>query len=101
MRVAYSFAKAHHCLPRGGRNGSPSAVRIIGSDHEKRGLPLVGEVDLKPGEGIAGITCGGGGYGEAREPDDEAELRDYVDGLISPEAARDVCRLELVDKAGD
>jgi N-methylhydantoinase B len=102
MRVAYS-AEAHHHPPRGvrgGRDGSPSAVRIIGSDGEERDLPLVGEVDLKPGERIVGITCGGGGYGEVRERDPEAVMRDYVEGLISPEAARDVYGLEFVDEAG-
>jgi N-methylhydantoinase B len=55
-------------------------------------------VELRDGERIVSITCGGGGYGPPAEREPEAVRRDVVEGWISAERARAVYRVALTDE---
>jgi N-methylhydantoinase B len=61
-------------------------------------LPALGMVELRDGERIVSITCGGGGYGPPAEREPEAVRRDVVEGWISAERARAVYRVALTDE---
>ena len=63
-------------------------------------------VSLEPGDVISYRTCGGGGYGPARERDPQAVLVDVRDGKVSVDRACDVYGVVIdpdtwsVDEAG-
>ena len=58
-------------------------------------------LDLVPGDVISVRTCGGGGYGPPEERDPERVLRDVLQGKVSPERARDIYRVAIVDRRVD
>ena len=75
----------------GGQNGAPGYVIINpGTDREQRYDTMVSNLDLKPGDVVRIEAPGGGGVGDPRERDRERVLGDLEDGLISPQAAREV-----------
>ena len=61
-------------------------------------LPSLGIAELKDGERIISITCGGGGYGPPTERDPKQVERDVQEGWITPQRARDVYRVALNER---
>ena len=47
------------------------------------------------------MSPGGGGYGPAEKRDPSEVLDDVREGLVSPEEARDIYAVALVEDAGD
>lgn len=74
-----------------GQHGAAGRIRI---GHDGAGLPGKGEVRVKAGETLVFETPGGGGFGSPKDRDKEDVLRDLKDGLISPEAAREIYGVE-------
>lgn len=54
---------------------------------ERSEIPIVGRLDLQPGQRIVSVTPGGGGYGDPFTRDPEAVADDVREQRISPEAA--------------
>ncbi|WP_299614051.1 hydantoinase B/oxoprolinase family protein [uncultured Tateyamaria sp.] len=75
---------------RGRGGGGAGACGRIRIGHDGPDLPGKGEVRVKAGETLVFETPGGGGFGAPQERGRDDVLRDLRDGLISPEAARDV-----------
>jgi N-methylhydantoinase B len=75
----------------GGQAGAPGRIRI-GEDGAD--LPSKGEWRIDPGQTLIFETPGGGGHGDPRDRDRKAVDLDLEDGLISPEAARDIYGLD-------
>lgn len=71
----------------GGQEGAAGRIRIGEDGHD---LPGKGEVRVPAGETLVFKTPGGGGYGDPLERSREAVQRDLDEGLISPDAARDL-----------
>ena len=71
----------------GGGNGKLAQYQLI-SDGGIRSLPSKGTLEVKAGERVRVETCGGGGYGPAKEREPERVLEDVRDGKISLERAR-------------
>ena len=67
----------------GGRAGAPREHRINGRPVDPRG-----RLELAPGDRIALIEAGGGGYGDPHDRDPERVRRDVANGFVSPDAAR-------------
>jgi N-methylhydantoinase B len=89
MTVAYSV-EAHHNPPRGvrgGHDGQPTNVWKQGADGERVEVPLVGAIELAPGERIVSVSSGGGGYGDPLERDPALVLADVLEGWVSRERA--------------
>ncbi|CAM5591142.1 N-methylhydantoinase B [Aquamicrobium terrae] len=74
-----------------GRKGELEVHTLAGS--EAVGLPQYGVYRLEPMR-IELRSPGGGGWGDPRQRDREAVRRDLRDGIVSPEAARDVYGLD-------
>ena len=72
---------------QGGASGAPGRIRI-GQDGPD--LPGKGEVRVKAGETLLFETPGGGGFGDPHERMRDEVRRDLDEGLISPQAARDI-----------
>lgn len=73
----------------GGHPGGLSRIVLNGRD-----LPGKVQEPIRQGDRIVAHYAGGGGFGPPQERDREAVRRDLEHGLISPEAARDVYRLD-------
>jgi N-methylhydantoinase B len=58
-------------------------------------IPSLGIAELKDGERIVSITCGGGGYGPPADRDPKQVERDVQEGWITPKRAREVYRVAL------
>jgi N-methylhydantoinase B len=80
----------------GGEPGRPAEYVLI-RDGEERRLGSKTTVELVAGDVISYRTCGGGGYGPARERDPQRVLRDVVERKISVERARKHYRVAIVD----
>jgi N-methylhydantoinase B len=90
----------------GGADGSLAAVTKIDGDGNEISKPVIGDVELVPGEWVRGLESGGGGYGNPLERDPDAVRRDVLDRWVSPGCARkdygvvltgsvEDCRLEV------
>jgi N-methylhydantoinase B len=102
ISVAYS-SEGHLNPPlgtRGGLDGTPSTVALIDADGREREAPMVGLIELLPGERVVAVTCGGGGYGDPRDREPESVLEDWREGWISTRAARDIYGVDPADGAG-
>jgi N-methylhydantoinase B len=73
----------------GGHPGGLSQIVLNG-----RQLPGKVQEPIQEGDRIVANYAGGGGFGPPRERDPAAVRRDLDDGLITPEAARDVYGLD-------
>jgi N-methylhydantoinase B len=71
----------------GGRAGR-RAEYVLNPYGEARRLGSKVTIDLSPGDVVSYRTCGGGGFGPARERDPRAVLEDVRDGKVSLERAR-------------
>lgn len=92
MTVAY-LLDGHQTPPRGVRGGQPgnaaSATKLDESGQEVP-LPSAGTEEVRPGERVVGIECGGGGYGPPTERDPECVLEDVLESRVSLEKAAEV-----------
>jgi N-methylhydantoinase B len=84
-------ARRRRCPPWGlwgGRPGEPPDYLLKRPDDDEfRSVDVVLH-EVPPDSRAAIRTSGGGGWGDPRERDPQAVLRDVVDGLVSVEAAR-------------
>ncbi|HEY6780361.1 MAG TPA: hydantoinase B/oxoprolinase family protein, partial [Thermoleophilaceae bacterium] len=89
VTIAYSV-EAHHNPPRGvrgGHDGQPTNVWKQDARGERVEVPLVGAIELAPGERIVSISSGGGGYGNPLERAPALVLADVLEGWVSRERA--------------
>jgi N-methylhydantoinase B len=73
----------------GGQAGQ-RAEYILNPDTNPQVLNSKSTHELKPNDVVSYRTCGGGGYGDPRERDPQAVLRDVREGKVSAERAREV-----------
>jgi N-methylhydantoinase B len=66
------------------------AEYILNPDGEARRLSSKTTIDLQPGDVVSYRTCGGGGFGPARQREPRLVLDDVRSGKVSLEQARDV-----------
>lgn len=102
-RMSIAYTLDHHVNPpvgvRGGLSGTKSDVYKIddaGASHE---VPLIGTLDLWPGERVVSIHSGGGGYGNPFEREPERVRSDVVAGYVSFEQARKIYGVVLKSDA--
>lgn len=78
----------------GGAAAAPCAVTL---DPDTFALPARGKatIPLRAGQVLEVRTAGGGGYGPPAERDPEAVRTDVCQGVVSPEAARELYRVAL------
>lgn len=69
----------------GGADAPPATIEVNG-----RAIGWGRPYLLEPGDRIAYRTAGGGGYGDPKERDRDKVREDLRNGLVSPQAARDV-----------
>lgn len=77
----------------GGESGTPVDSFVInadGTEHRFSSPGKVGGHPLSEGDTVILQSAGGGGYGDPLERDVEVVWRDVVDGLITPDSARDM-----------
>ncbi len=89
MTIAYSV-EAHYNPPRGvrgGHDGQPTNVWKEDAGGERVEVPLVGAIELEPGERIVSISSSGGGYGNPLEREPTLVLEDVLEGWVSRERA--------------
>lgn len=79
----------------GGQDGAPREAWVETGDGRRREVPPIGSVTLTPGERIVDVASGGGGYGPPAERDPIRVARDVTAGRLTPEAAREIYRVEL------
>ena len=82
----------------GGGDGQPARYLRLDGD-EVAAIPSKGTAPVKSGQMVRVETCGGGGYGPARERDPELVLRDVREEKVSVRRAREVYGVAL-DEAG-
>jgi N-methylhydantoinase B len=75
---------------RGGHDGAAIANFRRSADGRLEPLPAVAVITLQPGERVASVCAGGGGYGEPRARPAALVARDVAEGLVSRERARKV-----------
>ena len=103
MQVFY-FADFGHHPPAGvlgGAHGSLATVAKIEADGSENPTPVIGDVELVPGEWVRGFESGGGGYGNPLERDPEAVRLDVLDRWVSQDAARDQYGVVLSGSVAD
>jgi N-methylhydantoinase B len=76
----------------GGLGGANSVCRLLLADGEVRNLPDKITCTVPANSTIVYITPGGGGYGPPPERSSEAVREDVLEGLVSPERAKDAYR---------
>lgn len=74
----------------GGHPGAPASIQLNGGDP----IPAKGRTVLKPGDVVTLRYAGGGGYGPPKDRDRAQVLDDLRNGLITPDAARNIYDLE-------
>ena len=77
----------------GGHEPDASQV-IVFPDTEREARVSTTRVPVVPGDRVRLLTAGGGGHGDPRDRDPGAVREDVRQGLVSPEAARDVYGLD-------
>jgi N-methylhydantoinase B len=102
MTVAYTV-EGHFHPPRGvrgGLEGSRGDAWKLGADGNRVEVPKQAAIELRPGERIVSISCGGGGYGDPLDRDPAFVLEDVLEGWISPERAGSVYGVVLRGEPG-
>jgi N-methylhydantoinase B len=82
---------------RGGGSGGAAGHRKSRLDGTVEPLSNCAQVILSDGEVIRSICCGGGGYGPPAERAPSRVLRDFAEGWISRERAREVYAVVIDD----
>jgi N-methylhydantoinase B len=81
-----------------GKPGLPGRWIIERANGEEYVLQYaIGSMDLGYGDIVTCLMAGGGGYGDPRLRDPEAVRRDVLDGLVSPQSARDDYGVMIAD----
>ncbi len=83
----------------GGDAGAPSATLVVRADGTVERMPPMFETTLQPGDALHHRIAGGGGFGDPRERDRAAVVRDVLEGKVSAAAARARYGLD-VDRVG-
>jgi N-methylhydantoinase B len=90
-RLSGGAAKRRASGTDGGDDGENAYVVVHpGTDREETYPGIASNIGLKPGETFRIETGGGGGVLPPRERDRELVIGDLLDGIITPEKARDV-----------
>jgi len=79
----------------GGLEGQVASAWLVDADGTETKLPANATVVLRPGQSIRGYDTSGGGYGEPSRRDPSRVAHDVREGWVSPEAARELYRVEL------
>ncbi|WP_417518325.1 hydantoinase B/oxoprolinase family protein [Minwuia sp.] len=79
---------------KGGGTGETGEMRVFPDGQAPFDAPQYGMRELPPTR-LTARSPGGGGYGDPAHRATDAVLRDVLDGLVSPEAARDVYRVVI------
>jgi N-methylhydantoinase B len=91
--IAVSFLAERTIFPafgiEGGGNGAAGELRINGERTDPKRQYV-----LRRGDTVSLATPGGGGHGDPRARDPALVRRDVADGLVSPQAAREVYGVE-------
>jgi N-methylhydantoinase B/oxoprolinase/acetone carboxylase alpha subunit len=84
----------------GGLNAGPNRLVLNPDtdDEESLGMHSVG-LTVKPGDRLRYQSNGGGGFGDPWDRDPEAVARDVTDEYLSPEHARDVYGVVVVESS--
>jgi N-methylhydantoinase B len=95
VTIAYLTDGFHN--PSRGINGGEGPSRheayLLRADGTRVAIPLVGQLELQPGERIVETGGGGGGYGDPSERDPKRVRDDVAAGLVSAERAASVYRV--------
>ena len=78
----------------GGGDARPARYSLI-SNGKTRAIPSKGTIQVMNGEMVRIETCGGGGYGPARERDPQLVLRDVREGKVSALRAKEQYGVEI------
>jgi N-methylhydantoinase B len=73
----------------GGHDGALGEFILVRADGTEERLPSKVSIDIYRGDTLIIRTPGGGGYGDPRERDPERIRDDVLNGLVSPEAAKE------------
>ncbi len=73
----------------GGHGGATGEYILVRDDVEKR-LPSKCTITINRGDTLIIRTPGGGGYGDPKERDHALIMEDVLNGLVSPEVAREI-----------
>ena len=80
---------------QGGLNSVPAWNLRYTRKNQKEPLPQSGLIDLAPGERVSCLSQSGGGYGPPEEREPSRVRNDVLEGIISPERARQVYRVSV------
>jgi N-methylhydantoinase B len=91
----------HHNPAQGVAGGGPGKASDVWKckqdDPTRTDLPKVSQEFLMPGEILVSESCGGGGFGDPLERDPELVAWDVREDFVSPEKARDIYGVVLID----
>lgn len=73
----------------GGHGGATGEFILIRADGSETKLPSKCTINIMRGDTLVIHTPGGGGYGDPKERDPELVKEDVLNGLVSPETARE------------
>lgn len=95
--VASLLGDRHLFQPKGLFGGHPGALArtVLNPEGEAEVLHSKEVKPLRRGDVLSVQLSGGGGFGDPRERDPEAVLRDVADGYVSPEAAKELYGVEV------
>ncbi len=79
----------------GGNEGSPNIIEFIPKEGERQTFAFVSGLKTRKDDVIRVRTGNGGGLGDPKERDPALVRRDFKNGLISAQTARDVYGVEL------
>jgi len=74
----------------GGHGGALGEFKLVKADGAETKLPSKVSIEIFRGDTVIIRTPGGGGYGDPRDRDPEKVRADVLNGLVSPEAAREI-----------
>lgn len=78
-----------------GEDGATGAAIVNPGTDEERSVQSKDEVFVESGDVVRYHIAGGGGYGDPHDRDDESVANDVENGLVSPDAAREVYGVEI------
>lgn len=90
LTVAYTRSKFPAWALDGGREGSPNYVLFLPKNGERQRYSFVSGLTTHPDDVIRVVTGNGGGIGDPKERERELVAEDIRNGIITPEAAREV-----------
>ncbi len=102
MTVAY-LTDGHANVSVGVNGGGPAGrhdAYVLDADGNRRDIPLIGQIVLRPGELIVEVGGGGGGFGDPMLREPQRVLRDVDSGLVTPDRAQIVYGVALSSAGG-